>query len=264
MSDIEPSIDSPVADTSEVSVDVAPSEVTDAGEVVDLDALLDEEKPLDLDRARKLRSEARNLRVRLHETEERWQPWNEITEGFEPDDLEAVQALVRNLRHDPAAAEAMMRRYLGLEAEQPLPEPSAAAEGSEKGQYLTEADLEKLLVEREAKAQRDAEIRQIHDEASKLGYDPKAKPGTAEHEKFVRLAYLANHRTDGDIAKAHEALEAEQQAIIDAYVARQKQAANGAPTPPPAGGAPSSEREINSLQDARRAAMERVGARSVI
>jgi hypothetical protein len=215
----------------------------------------------------KLRNEAAARRTKQRELEEQWKPWQEALDGYDPDDKAAVLNLAKSLREDPDAAAAMMRRYLGLdEHEAGDGDPEVTTEAAQQAQkYLTAADFDRLLQEREAKAQQEAQVKAINDEAKGLGYKPDAERGTPEHRKFVELVYVANHTTGGDLAKAHEALEAETQAIIDRFVASREAAANGAPTPPQAGGAaPSPEREINNLDDARRAALERFGARPAV
>lgn len=213
----------------------------------------------------KLRHEAASRRTKQRELEEQWKPWQEALDGYEPDDKAAVLNLAKSLKEDPDAAAAMMRRYLGLDDEEApagAPEVTSAA-AEQAAQYLTAADLDRLLQEREQRAQQEAQVKAINDEAKGLGYDPAAERGTAEHRRYVQLVYVANHTTGGDLAKAHEALEAERQAVIDQYVAAREAAADGAPTPPRAGGAaPSQEREIKSYDDGVLAARERFGLRT--
>lgn len=211
----------------------------------------------------KLRKEAGDHRVKVKELSDKWQPWAETLEGFEEDDRQAVLELASALRTNPEAAEQWMKAYLGIDDGEggAAPEmPKAEGAKPEEAKYLTADDVKRILAEERQAEARQAEVKAISSEAKDLGYEPEAAKGSSEWRRYAELMAVASYSTDGDLVAAHKQIEAERQRVVSEFLESKK--GTGA-TPPPngAGAAPSTERQISSIDDGYRAAMERFGAR---
>lgn len=118
------------------------------------------------------------------------------------------------------------------------PAPAAGAEDAP----LTRADLQAALDAdrrtRDEAADLERGMAQVRQEAVDLGYDPTAQRGSAENRSFNRLLDLAQEPEIGSLVKAHEYLENEKQAIVDAYVKAKSEGSDRPVVPAGAGTAP--------------------------
>lgn len=213
----EPAADAPVVDAPKTGLEALPEEW---------------QKEI-----REAREEAKKYRLRNKD-------FNEITEGLDADSQSYLIELNRALVTDPARAKEMLTELMAEPAAEPVV-PDAA------GAPLTEQRLMELLDQREqaastarqaadAKAQQAAAIAEIDTKATELGYAPNSVD-------YVELLHLAVNEHEGDLDKAHEAVQARRQKIIDDYVAGK----GNTPTPPAVtGAAPSGERTIGNLKEA--------------
>jgi hypothetical protein len=186
------------------------------------------------------REEAKRYRLRAKD-------FNEITDGLDADSQAYLLDLNRALVSDPARAKEMLAELL---SDTPA-DPATPAPTDPTAAPLTEQRLLELLNERDAqakaaetaaqaKAEQDKALAAIDEKATALGYEPNSVD-------YVELLHLAVNDHEGDLDKAHAAVQARRQKIIDDYVAGKGQT----PTPPsPTGAAPSGERQIGSLKEA--------------
>lgn len=207
----------------------------------------------------KLRNEAAGYRTKYREA-------NAYVETFGPagsEDRETWRQLASTMYSDTAAGAQWMANIAkglgaGLSDEQAIakagPEPTtitpAPATPEPKG--LTPEDVERMFTERETRQAEAAAIKAVEDEAHGLGY----ASGTKE---YVALLHTAANTTNGDLNKAHAVLQADRQAIIDAYVA-EKAKEGGSRGPGNVGAAPTGETQIKSMVDAERAMRSRLDA----
>lgn len=177
------------------------------------------------------------LRARSYET---------AFDGFADEDRDVLLEFASLIRTDPAAAAVRA---------QEIAQALTAEEIADAQQGMTpetvEQIVERRLAEREAKAAEASAIADITSQAEKLGYK-------ADTEGFARLLWRAHNETNGDLAKADAAIKADQQKIIDEFLASKAREADQTPGMVPAtGSAPSAERDITTLsRDERRDAVE--------
>lgn len=241
----DPSVEVPEA-TPEASADLAAP--AGAAEAV-ADALDRLDGEIDQAYLERLKKEAISHRLRAKEIGQQFDPWKDALDGWEDDQAEAVrQLLVAAKQGDTDTVMAI----LGVETPQTSVSPAAPgpAAGEAEPAGITLADVERLLNEREQKAQFDAQVKAIEEQAVSLGYE-KNSP------EYVLLFRFANEDPNYDLNAAHQRVQAWKQSITDQFV---QQKATGATPPPSGGGDPSHEREIVTLEDAKAAALARFGA----
>lgn len=197
----------------------------------------------------RLRTENANYRTRA-------KTYEDVFEGYADEDREFLLEVVKGIKADPNATADQLRQVLDhIEANAPTAPPAAPSTG--EPQYLTQADFDRMLSERDAAKERDQQIATIQSEAEKLGYEK----GSAQ---YVSLLHIASTQTDGDLSKAHEAMQAERQKIIDEFMASKSDAATSTPAPvPQTGAAPGGERPITTLADSKRAMQAFLDAKGV-
>lgn len=151
--------------------------------------------------------------------------FEEAFSGYDDDSREAFLSLAKDLLEAPEdAAKRMLevsRNLLGDQfdtflAEDPTDKP------------LTAADVDRIMAEREQKAQADAAVKAVEQEARDLGYTD-GSPDIAE------LFWHAHNETGGDLKAAHEKVQARKQAIIDEYLAQKQADGSAFPVPTTAG-----------------------------
>lgn len=187
-----------------------------------------EPKIFDEGYVKELRQESAGYRTKLRELET-------VFEGVEGADLDTFKYLIQTYAADPSKGLAEMARI------------TQAALGQETPPAEVPADDEVLTVSKYEEMQRqqrvDAEAREISRQAVDLGY----KTGSPE---FKYLLEVAKTVPDMDLAKAHEKIEAQYQARIDAFVAGKAKAAEQFPTPPSESTTPASgERQLKTWRD---------------
>lgn len=177
---------------------------------------------------KKLRSEGQGLRERL-----KADPFN----GWDDPAAELVRGFVTKVREDPAAAlrDLISQGYGAAEAKELLDDvfnPPAPDEATEAAP-LTQADLDRILTERDQAAAQERYISETQTEAKGLGYHPDAALGTEEAFAYQRMLSIAAGN-GGDIKAAHDTFEAEKAAAVKAW--RDAAVARGAAHPAPGNG----------------------------
>ena len=198
----------------------------------------------------RLRKESAQYRTRAKEYED-------YAKHFEPygeEDRAVWQEAMRLFNEDPQQGADYLERIAqavkaGFTQEQA---EAIASEGSDEP--LTKADLDRIFAEREAEAEKAAEVARIESEAKELGYDPKS-------DEYTYLLTVASRLPSGSLKDAHAKIEAAYQARIDAFIAKKAQEADESPAPPSDGGyAPSGERPLKTWADADAAFRARLEA----
>lgn len=195
----------------------------------------------------KIREEAAKYRTE-------YAPFRDAFDGYDPEDRDALLTLAKELQENPSAAARRM-----LEASRAIAGDDFEkwVTGDDQPEYLTPEALDARLQERESQQRLAAETAAIQKEAIDLGY----QENTADHAK---LFWLAANQTNGDLKAAHEAIAAEKQAVIDAYVAEIKAKGERFPTTPTqVTGQPSNQGENSqprTIDDASRLLRERLAA----
>lgn len=185
----------------------------------------------------KLRNEAAAHRTKAKSYEQAFEGWDE---GDQQVWLETVQLA----RLDPKAGAERLRQITELLAGGATPQEAADQVDGKEPEYLTKEEVDRLLQERDEKAHIDAQVQKIAAKAESLGYE-KDSPS------YTQLLVLARDVYKGDLDKAHEAIKAERQKVIDDYLA-EKAAAADAHIPLRRGGAPASEiKDIKDFKDSR-------------
>lgn len=239
---VEPLVESP-AETLAPVTDLPADVPALAGD--DLDRL---EGEIDSAYVERLKSESISHRLKAKEYREKYEPWQDVLDGWDEEQAQAVRDLLAAAKAGDTDA---ITAILGLDSSTPLAEqtPAAAAEAA----YLTANDLERILSEREQKAQVEAQVKAIESEAVELGYEKGSN-------EYALLFKIAHEQTDGDLKAADAKVKAWEQSLVDKFVAGK---AGGATPPPAAGGPASGERQIENLDDSKMAALARFNASPV-
>ena len=200
---------------------------------------------------------------RLRDESAEWRtkatPYEEAFDGYDENEVATLLDLAQLLKTDPASAadwlENASRAIKEEQAKLVPPAPAApVAPPADDDRPMTRAELASFLEEREstkaAERQRLADAEAIDKEVRDLGYDP----GTVWGLRVMQVAV----ENGGDLNAAHEVVQGEKQKIIDDYVAELAAQGGAAGVTPAAGGIPSGERTIKSLDDAARAMRERL------
>lgn len=220
-------------------------DVIDGAEAAGGDDPFESEEVQSFDRSyvQKLRQEAA-----AHRTAK--QTYEKAFEGWTPDDrevwLDTIQLSVQN----PQAAAERLRQIAGLLSPEEVAELEAETqkgnEGSEEPEFMTKAEFERRYKEERETDEVERQVRIIQDEAQLLGY----KVGSSD---YFELMWHANNETNGDLNKAHEAVEAKRQKIIDEYLEQKRNQSSG-PVTSRRGGVPvSQEKPVKTFAEAREA-----------
>jgi hypothetical protein len=190
----------------------------------------DEGQPLTAGQAKKLRAEAASLRARAGEYEDAFAK-------VHPDDRQIMLDAARLLADDPKAWAEQMAPLVEAARRGGGDEPDEQdAPGDDKAP-MSRADLDAWYAERKAsedrerqEAERQERGRQaVRNELTELGYKPDAEKGTAEGRRTLMVQALALNEFDGDIKKAHEALEADRRSSVKAVVDTKRAQRDGSP-----------------------------------
>lgn len=201
---------------------------------------------------KELREEAANYRIRAKKFEE---PLGKYAE----DEQEIWLNIINEFAEDPKSAASKMKDLVdAVMAEQ---EDAGVSAGDPE--FLTKADVAKMLEEQQLAAEQKNMVASIHAEASQLGYNVNSE-NVDERLDFEDLISVAKTLPDGNLAEAHKILEARKQRIIDQYVNGKREDAGKTPIAPVAGGsAPSQERnkgEALTWEDVQARAVARAEA----
>lgn len=213
-----------------------------------LDDAGDDRDTFDRAYVQKLRSEAARYR-------ERSKRYVDSFEGYEEEAVSEWLNLAKNFREDPAGtakelAELSAQILKNYEQEEQAP---AETTGEEEDRPLTMSEYRAMRDKENQESQRKADVARIEGDAKALGYDLKSVD-------YKLLLLTAKESSDGSLQKAHEMIQANRQAQIDAYIAEKAGQSN---TVQPAGSAsvpPSQERQIRSFDDARKGVAELLAA----
>ncbi len=191
----------------------------------------------------KLRREAASRRASV-------KPYEEAFDGYDDASRDAVLGLAHDLIHAPESAAARMieisRELLGDQFDAALTEDPTT-------KPLTRADLDRIQSEREATQQQEQAVQAVIKEAQDLGY----ADGTPDQ---ATLFYFANTETGGDLNKAHEKVQARNQAIIDKYLEDKRASGDAYVTPTTAGSGGGNESGApKDLAEARARTMAMLG-----
>lgn len=231
-----PAVDAPVVPDLPADAAVVPSDT--------FDRLPDE---VDTAYVERLKKESINHRLKAKEYAEKFEPWKDALDGWEEDQAEAVRELLAAAKLGDTDAIAAILGLGGDAAETPAPAAPAGAG------YLTATDLERILGEREQKAQVEAQVKAIEGEAKALGYEQGSND-------YALLFKIAHEQTNGDLSAADAKVKEWKQSLYDQFVADK---AKGATPPPASGGPASGERQITTFEEAKAAALARFGATPV-
>lgn len=170
------------------------------------------------------RSYVEELRKESAKYRTKAKPYEEAFAEYDDESREVLLSLARELISDPEAGARRMveisKNILDDKFEDVLKDPSPRP--------LTAQDVDRMFSERESKAQQEAAVRAVEQEAADLGY----ADGTADR---ALLFSIANTETLGDLKAAHEKIQARNQTIIDAYLEEKRAAGEAFPTPTSAG-----------------------------
>lgn len=228
----------------------------------ELDADLPEGDTFPREYVEKLRREAAEHRVRAREIESKF-------DGYTPEEKSRYLTLVEQLRDDPESAleefegvTSRLRKQLGKEiavadeAPTPVPEPKVAPTG------LSEEDIGRIVAERlaaeKAEAAQQSDVERTFAEAEALDDSYKTRGGKA-------MLFAVAQEMGGTLAEAHESIQAQKQAEIEAAVAEFQQGLRtGAKHPPrlPTGDGAVAEDKgpPKTLEEAKARAEERFNA----
>lgn len=151
----------------------------------------------------KISSELRRARDEAAKYRTRARRFEEAFEGYDDTEVSQALELYQLLQKDPKAAHQRFQAVAGnleqyLREQGMWEEADAVAKAADTG--LSRADVEKLMEEREQRAARDRAVQSIISDAAKLGYEE----GTWQQGA---LLFIASKSTNGDLNKAHAALE---------------------------------------------------------
>lgn len=201
----------------------------------------------------KLREEAAGHRTRAKAAEEKVTRYSGAFDGWEPADADVLLDIVKLAQTDPKAGAKAMQEVAKILAGDVVETPSAPG-GEAVTTTITQADLDRILNERDNKAKLAAAVTDIETEAKALGY----KPGTAD---YVKLLWIAQNETDFDLKGADTVIRKERDDAIKAYLDKRAADADGAAGPGPGAGSSISEaRPIKTLKDASAATRARLEA----
>lgn len=198
----------------------------------------------------RLRNRNASDNVRRREAEERaaaLAPLEEVFQGWEPEQVEGWKQFLGQAQENPEGAlAALVRDGFALDRESAVAlldtiyeaggqEPSGLSEtpeGDDLDRPLTRREYEEMRQQEDQDKAISQELANINSTAKELGYTPDAKVGSREEFRYQRLLHLTATTTGGDLSKAHEALAAEEQAIVKDSLARMAKEADGAPAAP--------------------------------
>lgn len=211
---VEPTVEAPVE---------APVE-----DEVDLDADAADDLYADPAKARayaeKLRKEAAKYRTKAKEAAVS----DETFSGWSDEDAGVLKQVIQVAALDPKVGAAKMREIADLldKGDAEGAAAVAADASAEAAKVLTEDDVNAKVAEALEKADTKRAIEVKRDEilakTKALGYEP----GSPD---YFTVLHIAQFETGADLDKAHEIIEARNQAIIDGYVNGVKERAAGAP-----------------------------------
>lgn len=194
--------------------------------------------------AKQLREEAARNRVKAKEAAASFDGWT-------PEDADVLRTVIAEAAADPKVGAEKMRQIADLLDGGKVEEAAAAAvEATAEAKALTAEDVDAKVKEAlDAKDREQAlsvRTNEIVAQAKEWGYDPASVD-------YFSLIHLATHETGGDLEKAHEAMQARKQSVIDEYVQGVRDRAAGMPIHAPRGddAVVEPQGEVKTFADAR-------------
>lgn len=234
------------------------------------------------DYVERLRSANAANNVRRREAEEKaaaLEPLAGVFEGWEPDQVEGWKTFLGQAQQDPEGAiKALMADGFGYDREGAIAlldtiygaggdEPPAPVgtpgDSDDLNRPLTRAEYDQLKAQEAQEAELAQAVGSVKREATELGYKPDADPTSEDGGRYERLLSIAARTPDHDLSKAHEALVAEEQAIVQRHLARMAEEADGSPAAPGTPGSPGAAvGPPKSFEDAATGAREFLASRT--
>lgn len=250
-----PVVDVPVADAAP---QVTPETTPEAPVEEDPFASIEGGEPAQFPReyVEKLRREGAKYRTaaKEHETElEKLRPLGETFDGWEDEQVAGFREFITAAKTDQEGALAYLIRdglaydrdsavallddiYAEAGTEQPGAAPAPVADPDDDDRPITRRELRELKEAEDATAAQTASVQSVKNEAKEFGYDPDAKLDSLDGFKYQRLLSIAANVTGNDLKQAHEALVAEEQALVKSHMDKLAQEADLLPTPSGTGG----------------------------
>jgi hypothetical protein len=181
-------------------------------------------EPDTFDRAyvEELRREAAGYRTRAKSYDDAFQGYDDETrEAF----LEYARLSYAAQSGDPAAVEAL-QQFMGGDDE-PEVEPEPVIDPIEAARAAAREETERVLTEREQRAEQAKAVSAVQEQARDMGYDTTSAD-------YVLLMRFANEpevlSLDDPMAEAHTRVQAYHQAIVEQHLAAKSAQADGSPT----------------------------------
>lgn len=246
-------------------------------EETDPDRIPDEEWKAMSDAQRSYFARIRKERDEARQGSEKAKRYEDAFAGMHPEDADAVLGFVQLLQQDPAAAAAWMRENADAlspaqekameRAAQAANQPEAAPSAQDEDEFdpydqeriaklaeeRAEAKFQELMAQREQAAAVESARAEIEREAKDLGYSPEGDDAW----RYKALLLRARDEFNGDLRKAHEALEADATRRAQALLKAKAEEAERK-VPPEEGRAPAGRSEPRSMADAEKAMKERL------
>lgn len=204
----EPTTGSPV-ETTAPNV-TAPETVADP---------FDSEEVQQFDRAyvKALREEAAGYRTKVKDSEK----YKSVFEGYDEESQNVLLNTLNLLKTDtPKGVEALQQIVQALTpAEQEELETALDDQTGETKPVDVQAEVERILAERDVNSKQEAAIQGVIKEVEDAGF----AAGTPDH---IKVLWIAHNMTNNDLGEAVKVVKAERQSIIDEYI-KSKTDANG-------------------------------------
>lgn len=239
LGDTTPTPDAPADAVVDTPVDATPDAPASGAAP---DATPAEQDTFDRAYVESLRKESAGYRTKA-------KTYEEAFDGYDDESREVFLSLAKDLINAPDDA---ARRMIEVSRSLLGDGFDAALTGEPKP--LTQADVQRMLQEKDASAQEQAAIRAVEQEARDLGY----KDQTPD---IANLFWYAHNETGGDLKAAHEKVAAAKQSIIDEYLASKKSDGDAFVTTSTDGvGAGNSDGPAKTLEEAKRRTIARLSA----
>lgn len=186
---------------------------------------------------KKLRQEAADRRVKLHEYEGLFEGFDE-TEAAAWQDFIKLQAAAR--RGDPDAIAALQEIMAEDDEEESEPEPETQAPPSlDEIRRLAREEAEAAYAQREQVEQERRAVEGVMSRAREMGYETeRGKPGFEDYQLLTYYAMLPSTEGGPDVLKrADEMVKAHHRALIDKYLTEKGEVADQSIATPAGNGA---------------------------
>lgn len=203
------------------------------------------------DYVEKLRGEGAKYRTRARDAETKiadLEPLAGVFEGWEPEQVEGWKTFLGQAQENPEGAlQALMQEGFGYDREtaqaaldqiyeaagETPPAPVAPGDPDDPNRPMTRAEYDAEKAREADEADMTQRVSEVTQQAKELlGITAEIAPGSQDEYRYQRLLHLAANRSDTDLSKAHEALVAEEKAIVQKHLAQMAEEADGSPAAP--------------------------------